>query len=66
MPDGCLLPPPRILSVSAGYADLPLTTAANRQTLVNAQSARVVNLGAAGTASDFNLKYRGESEFKVS
>ena len=34
-----LLPPIQIRSVSAGYADLRLTTAANRQTLVNAQSA---------------------------
>ena len=38
-----LLPPPQIPSVSAGCADLPLTTTAARQTLVNAQSARAVN-----------------------
>ena len=34
-----------------GCADLRLTTATTRQTLVNAQSARVVNLGSAGTGT---------------
>ena len=43
------LPPPHTRSVSAGCADLRLTTAAARQILVNVQSARVVSLGSAGT-----------------
>ena len=37
------------LIISTGYADLLLTTATTRQTLVNARSARAVNLGAART-----------------
>ena len=44
-----LFPPTQTQSVSAGCADLRLTTATNRQTLVNTQSARVVNLAAVGT-----------------
>ena len=46
-----MFPPLQIRSVSAGYTDLRLTTTGNRQTLVNAQSARVVNLGATGTGT---------------
>ena len=43
-----MLPPSPIRPVSAGCADLLLTTTANRQTLVNAHP-RVVNLESAGT-----------------
>ena len=39
-----MLPPPQTRSVLAGCADLRLTTAGTLQTLVNAQSARVVNI----------------------
>ena len=46
-----MFPPLQIRSVSAGYTDLRLTTTGNRQTLVNAQSARMVNLGSVGTHS---------------
>jgi hypothetical protein len=44
-----VFPPIQTRSVSAGCADLRLTTTAARQTLVNAQSAGVVNIRSAAT-----------------
>jgi hypothetical protein len=48
-PRNQVLPPPRGQSVLAACAGLRLATIAHRQTLVNAQSVRVVSLGAVGT-----------------
>ena len=49
----------------AGCADLPLTTAGNLQTLVNAQSARVVNLESAGTGSGPSTLFIDDARYNI-